>query len=217
MRKPNIQSVAALLTATIRTRADAPHRASSTKSRLPPTDRRRDAELPIAATSVAGRGWGEFRESSHVPKRAQTTHGRLMPRARDSLLGERRILAFDNAAHGCAPVEVEAFPGCLRRRTHFNRTPRLTTATKGHRSHELPARTATPQEPFITCHAERNIVTHKPNAEPNRQLTNSSAQHVYMNVWNPSLCSMMDGLTDSPSRNSGAETEPRIRRKEGEP
>ena len=58
--------------APIRSRADAPHRASSTKSRPPPTDRRRDAELQITDTTVAGSRRAVSRDPSLVRTRADT-------------------------------------------------------------------------------------------------------------------------------------------------
>ena len=46
--------------------AEAPRRSSSTKSLTPPTDRRLDDELPITATSIAGRSPRNSRFPTHV-------------------------------------------------------------------------------------------------------------------------------------------------------
>ena len=49
-----------------RSRAEAPHRTSTTKSPAPRTDQRRDGELPLTATFLAESRCGEyFRQSMH--------------------------------------------------------------------------------------------------------------------------------------------------------
>ena len=73
-------------------------------------------------------------DPSHVRKRAQTTRGQLMPRARVPQYGRVRNFSRDSDARGCAPVEAETLPGRLRRWTTRSPTPRPTTATRGYRS-----------------------------------------------------------------------------------
>ena len=49
----------------------------------------------------------------HREKRAQTTRGLLMPRARDSFYRERRVFTCDSAARGCATQMPALLPARL--------------------------------------------------------------------------------------------------------
>ena len=72
---------------------------------------------PRPATFVAATRRGDSGDPSHVRKRAQTTRGQLMPRARESIYGRMRNFSCDSAARRCAPVEADTFPGRLRHGT----------------------------------------------------------------------------------------------------
>ena len=108
-------------------------------------------------TFVAGTINRDFCDGSHAPTDAQSgAYIECLPRG-SSIYEKILIASPDNAARGCASVEAETLPGRLRRSITHSSTPRASTASSGDRSRDLAAPTATPQEPFIMCHPERDF------------------------------------------------------------
>ena len=85
---------------------------------------------------VAGRRRGDLLDSSLARTHAQSRADIESSRARVLYMagyGRLRIFCCDSAAPRCAPVEIEAFPGRLRRRTDHSPIPRATTASSAFR------------------------------------------------------------------------------------
>lgn len=108
------------------------------------------------STFVAGRRWRNLCDRSIMRTDTQPCAEIESPRARVPYIGSMRIFFCDSAAHACAAVEADTFPGRLRPWAAHSPTPRPTTANKKYRSHVVAALPAIPEEPFVTCHPDTN-------------------------------------------------------------
>ena len=95
-----------------------------------------ESRSPRSGMFVAGRGRGDFADSSLVRTSAQSRAEIESPRARVPYYGPMRIFSNDSVARRYAPVEANALPGRLRRWRAHSPTPHATTARE-YRPHEL--------------------------------------------------------------------------------
>ena len=91
-------------------RAKAPHRTSSTKSRASVTDRRHDAEVQVPVTSGPRRSRPAFVDLSHARYSAHRLLKHLIPSV---LCFIARTRSLDNTAYNSDPPVLGTFPNCL--------------------------------------------------------------------------------------------------------
>ena len=98
------------LTASHPSRAEPPHRTSSTKSQASPTDRRRDADMQVHVTSCPPTSRRAFLELSHPRYSVHRLSRHLIPSVPCFIV---RTRSPDNTTYNSAPLVPGTVPNCL--------------------------------------------------------------------------------------------------------